>query len=590
MNPTPTLHTLDYLVIGSYMVFALAVGVMLSRRASQSSESFFLGGRSLPWWLVGISMVATSFASDTPIVVTEMIRQYGLQRVWWLFSACIALSTGMFLFSRLWRRAEITTDAEFYELRYHGRSAALLRGLRAAMSGVLTNIMTMGWVTLAMTSVIATIADVNRWVAIGLCAGVALTYATFSGFYGVVLTDFVQFFIAVGSMVYLGALAWGRVGGWEAISAKIAAAQGYGPTWTDLLPDLTTPSLDLLALVIFVGVLWWTDSGGYTMQRLSSCKSERHSIGAAIFQSVFQTSRVWMWIAVALVSIVLFPDLSDTPFGDTQAYPMVMNAYLGPGFKGLLVTGFLAAYMSTIDTHLNWGASYIMTDVYRRFIRPEATEKHYMLVTRLVVVLLMGLASAVVPFMKSVTQVWEIWALTQAGLGIIQFSRWFWWRITAFTEIALMACSLLLTVGAYAAAAVFPDFGMFGYAWAEMRFELKLTLFIAVTIPVSLVVTYLTPEVPVAQLEAFYRKVRPGGFWSVLPEAVQALPGRVASARTVADFFMGLMLMFGISLGIGYSILGAPDKAAVAFGCAVVGGLWVHRWFTKDALELGSIE
>ena len=580
------LHFIDYLVIGGYMVFALGVGVVLSRRASESTDNFFLGGRSMPWWLVGISMVATSFASDTPIVITEMVRQYGLQRIWWIFSACIALSGGMFLFSRLWRRAEITTDAEFLELRYHGRAAAVLRAYKAGWTGIVTNIMTMGWVTLAMTSVITTISDVHQWVAIALCAGVALVYATFSGFYGVVITDFVQFFIAVGSMSYLGIHAWNEMGGYEVIAEKIAAAPGYGPRTLSLFPDFSEPSMDLLALFIFVCVLWWTDSGGYTMQRLSSCKDEHHATKAAIFQAIFQTSRAWMWIAVALVSIALFPDLSDTPMGDTQAYPMVMNQFLGPGFKGLLVTGFLAAYMSTIDTHLNWGASYIMTDVYRRFFRPDASEKHYMVVTRMAVVGLMGLAACVVPLMKSVTSVWEIWALCSAGAGIIGFCRWFWWRISAFTELSALIGAGALTLITSAASAIWPDFGLFGTPWSELRFELKLTLFICLVIPGSLFVTLLTPPVPVDKLEAFYRKVRPGGFWSVLSPEVRALPNKVFSGTSVADFMFGLALMFGISLAIGYWLLGQTAWAMVSLGAAAVGAVWVHRWYKREVSEL----
>ena len=582
------LHFIDYLVIGGYMVFALGVGVVLSRRASASTDNFFLGGRSMPWWLVGISMVATSFASDTPIVITEMVRQYGLQRIWWIFSACIALSGGMFLFSRLWRRAEITTDAEFLELRYHGRAAAFLRAYKAGWTGIVTNIMTMGWVTLAMTSVITTISDVDRWVAIALCAGVALIYATFSGFYGVVITDFVQFFIAVGSMTYLGAHAWSEMGGYEVIAAKIIAAPGYGPQTLSLFPDFSEPSMDLLALFIFVCVLWWTDSGGYTMQRLSSCKDERHATKAAIFQAIFQTSRAWMWIAVALVSIALYPDLSDTPFGDTQAYPMVMNHFLGPGFKGLLVTGFLAAYMSTIDTHLNWGASYIMTDIYRRFVRPEADEKHYMLMTRIAVVLLMALAASVVPLMKSVTMVWEIWALCSAGAGIIGFCRWFWWRISAFTELSALIGAGSLTLITSVASAIWPDFGLFGTPWTEMRFELKLTLFIGIVIPGSLLVTLLTPPVPTDKLEAFYRKVRPGGFWGVLDPEVRALPNKVFSGTSVLDFMLGLALMFGISLAIGYWLLGQPTMALFCLGAAAVGGMWVYRWYGREVRELSG--
>jgi SSS family solute:Na+ symporter len=580
------LATVDYVVIGAYLVFALVVGVVLTRKASESSESYFLGGRTLPWWLVGISMVATSFASDTPIVVTEMIRQHGLQRIWWFFGACIGLSLGVFLFSRLWRRAEITTDAELYELRYSGRAAAVLRAFKGGWSGIVANLITMSWVINAMSGIITTLIDVNRWAAIAVCVLVALTYAMMSGFYGVVVTDFVQFFIAVGSMLYLAAVAWVRIGGFEEIQARVAAAPGYGEQTLSLFPDISHPGMDLLALFIFVVVLWWNDSGGYHMQRMSSCRDERHSILATLFLAVFQTSRAWLWIGVALVSIALFPDLSHTALGDTQAYPMVMDAYLGPGIKGLLVTGFLAAFMSTIDTHLNWGASYVMTDIYRRFMVREATERHYMWVTKVVVVLLMAGASLVAPLFSSVTEAWELLALTQAGVGLIAVLRWFWWRVSAYTELAVLLVSGALAIANLVLQHAWPGLTLFGLPWGQMPFEVKVALFIAISVPASIVVTYLTPPVERGRLEAFYRRVRPGGFWGVLPDEVRALPGQAFSAGSVADFFGGLMLMFGVSLGIGYSLLQRQGLALVCFGVAGLGALWTRRWFKREVAAM----
>jgi len=584
-----TLQTIDYCVIGAYMVFALTVGIVLSRKASESSENYFLGGRTLPWWLVGISMVATSFASDTPIVVTEMIRHHGLQRVWWFFSACIGLSLGVFLFSRLWRRAEITTDAEFYELRYSGRAAAFLRAYKGGWSGIVANLITMSWVINAMSGIITTMVDVNQWLAIGICVLVALIYAMFSGFYGVVVTDFVQFFIAIGSMAYLAVVSWTRVGGFEAIQQKISATPGYGPQTLELFPDLSRPSMDLLALFIFLIVLWWNDSGGYHMQRMGSCKDERHSILATLFLAVFQTSRAWLWIGVAIVSIVLFPDLSHMPLGDSQAYPMVMNAYLGPGIKGLLVTGFLAAFMSTIDTHLNWGASYVMTDLYQRFWRKDASQQHYMRVTKVVVVLLMLGASLIAPMFKSVTAAWEFLALTQAGVGLIAVLRWFWWRISAYTELTVLIGSAVLALVNLLLERLWPQLTLFGLPWGTMRFELKVALFIAVVIPLGLIVTYATPQVEHSKLASFYRKVRPGGFWGVLDQELLDLPGKAASLRSILDFCGGLMLMFGISLGIGYTLLQRYELAALALGLAALGGLWIYAWFKREVAVMRQL-
>jgi len=581
---TPTLAFWDYVVIGGYMLFALSIGFILSRRASESSDNYFLGGRSFPWWLVGISMIATSYASDTPLVVTEMIRQHGMQRLWWILSGCIGLSTAIILFSRLWRRAEITTDAEFYELRYSGKAAAFLRGYKALFNAIPHNVIVMGWVTLAMSSIIATMTPFDRWTAIAVCVSVALTYAVFSGFYGVVVTDFVQFFIAVGGMLILLFVAWNKVGGLDVMVQKISETPEFGEKTFSMFPDFASFDMDLLALFIFVFVLWWNDANGYIMQRMSSCKNEKHSVLATMFYATFQTSRIWLWAGVALVSIVLFPNLLHTPFGDTQAYPMVMNTYLGPGLKGLLVTAFLAAYMSTIDTHLNWGASYIMTDVYRRFVKKDATERHYMVVTKTVVVVLMLLAAAVVPFMTSVTMAWEILALLLAGQGIINFARWFWWRINAFTELTALLTAAALSIFNVVMLVGWPDLVMFGTPYAEIPFVLKLTVFMAVVVPLSLVVTFLTPPVPVETLETFYRKIRPGGAWGVLSPEVRNLPGNAFAFRTLVDVVGVLMVTFGISLGIGYWLFGNYVVMACCFAASCLGAVRVYMWYRREVL------
>ncbi len=579
---TPNLATIDYVIIIGYMAFAVGVGIVLTRKASESSENYFLGGRNLPWWLVGISMIASSYASDTPLVVTEMIRQFGLQRLWWFLSGCIGISTAIFLFARLWRRAEITTDAELYEMRYAGRPAAFLRGFKACFDGLVHNFLIIAWVTLAMSSIISTMTPFDRWTAIAVCVVVAVSYAVLSGFYGVVVTDFIQFFIAVFGMAALAFIAWTKVGGLEVIIQEVSANPAYGPKTFDLLPDFASFSMDLVALLVFVLLLWWNDSGGYHMQRMSSCKDEKHAVLAMMFFGIFQTSRAWLWVGVALVSMVLFPDLSHTEFGDTQAYPMVMNTFLQPGLKGVLVTAFLAAYMSTIDTHLNWGASYIMTDVYRRFIKPVAPEKHYMRVTKLVVVVMMLMAVCIVPLLKSVTMAWEILALLLTPNKILSFCRWFWWRINAFTEISALICASVIAVIHMVLSGYFPDAELFGMPLGEMRFSIKLCLSLGITLPVAITVTLLTPPVPTDRLESFYRKVRPGGFWGVLGPDVVGLPGKAASTRTVADFFGGVALTFGISMCAGHLMLQRYTVAAVSAGVALLGAAWVYRWYQRE--------
>jgi len=573
---------LDYAIIGAYMLFAVGTGIYFSKKASQSSENYFLGGRSLPWWMIAVSMVATSFASDTPLVVTEITRTDGLQRIWWVFVAVLALIVGIFLFSRLWRRAAIITDAEFYELRYEGKSAAFLRGFRAFFAGIVQNLLTIGWVTFAMSSIITTVTDIPRWWAIGLCMLVALVYATFSGFYGVVVTDFVQFFIATFSMIVLAVIAVVKIGGLSHVLETIAATDGYGPRTLSIFPDFKSFNLDLVKLLIYIFVLWWVDASGYNMQRMSACRNERDSVLATIFYAIFQCCRPWIWVVVALVSIVLFPVLK-APYNDTHAYPLVMNEYLGAGLKGLLVTAFLAAFMSTVDTHLNWGASYMMTDVYRRFIRKEATQRHYMIVTKMIVVLMMVAGVGITLYIAwkglTVSAVWEFFAFIMVGSGIISVLRWFWWRINAYTEITTLSLGLIL---GFANPFIPASISLFGYPWPEMPFEIKIAVLTGIVVPISLIVTFLTPAVSKEKLEAFYRKVRPGGFWGVLSRDVRDLPGKTLTLSTLFDVIGGIMLCYGISLAIGYSILLKFDKAVLCALLAVVGGFVVIRWFKKE--------
>lgn len=577
------MHAIDYAIIGAYLIFALGVGVFFSKKASQNTENYFLGGRSLPWWMIGISMVATSFASDTPLWTTEIIRTDGLQRLWWVLIAVMTLIVGIFLFSRLWRRAEIVTDAEFYEMRYEGKSAAFLRGFRAFFSGVVQNIITMAWVIFAMSSIITVMTGFeNQWLAIGICLVVALTYATCSGFYGVVVTDFVQFFLAIGSMLALAVIAVMNLGGMQEVLAGVVAEPGYGEKTLTIFPDLTTFDMDTAKLLIIILVFAWNDASGYNMQRMSACRNEKDAVKATIFYAIFQTIRPWMWVVVALVSISLFPVIAE-PHSDTHAYAFVMDKYLGPGLRGLLVVSFLAAFMSTIDTHLNWGASYLMVDVYQRFIKPEATQKHYMVVTKIIVILLMCAAATIVPLLTSVTAAMEFMAILMVGGGIIAVLRWFWWRINAFTEITAIMLGVIIGFTNL----LLPDSLMvFGMAWGDIPFEIKIGAFTAFVIPVSLIVTYMTPAVSKEKLNSFYSKVRPGGFWSILDKDVRNLPGKALSKSIFIDVIGAMCMCYGLSLAIGYAILLQWTQSIICLALAIGGSVIVAIWFKKEVQRI----
>jgi SSS family transporter len=583
MNP---LHWIDYTIIGGYLLLSLIIGLSMSRRAGRSSESYFLGNRSMPWWVNGISLAATALASDTPLVVTEMVRSRGLQRLWWLFAGIFSLVAAVYLFSRLWRRLEAMTDAEFCELRYDGRSAAVLRGVRAFMSGVVANLITIAWVTLGMAAVITVMMPVDKWTAITVAMGVTLVYTMIGGFFGAVLTDVVQFVIAVVAMVLLAVIAVTRFGGMETVLAAVQTAPSFGPHTLAIFPQFDHSSLDLACFVILLS-LWWTDTGGFVMQRMSACRNERDAVKAMLFFAVWQAIRPWMWAVVALVSIGLFPVLT-APMTDTHAYPLVMNRYLGIGLRGLLITAFAAAFMSTITTQLNWGASYLMKDGYCRFFRPQAPEKELVLVSRIMTVLLAIAGILITPLLSSLTAAWEFLALLPAGYGVISVLRWFWWRVNAWTELSVLAAGLGCAVFNISLNVFAPRLPVFGLAWSDWRAELKLLLFTLLAVLISLIVTFATKPVGLEKLRAFNRKVRPGGWWAPVESGVApaSLPAPVFTWGSIGDMLGGLALCLGASVGIGYAILLQPGPSAIAFSFALLGGLHVHRWFQRNELTL----
>lgn len=572
------LHWIDYAIIATYLLVSLGIGLAMTRRAGSSSENYFLGGRSMPWWINGISLAATSFASDTPLVVTEMVRDRGLQRLWWMFAGVFALVVAVYLFARLWRRLEIVTDAEFCELRYDGRSAAVLRVVRAFMSGIVTNLITMAWVTLGMASIITVTMPVDKWTAVSIAMGVTLVYTMFGGFFSAVLTDLVQFSVAVVAMVTVAIIGVIKCGGMSAVLEAVRQSPAHGERTLSLLPQFDHANLDLACFVILLA-LWWTDSGGYVTQRMSACRNERDAAKAMMFFALWQSIRPWMWAVVALVSIALFP-VMPAGYTDTHAYPLVINQVLGIGLRGLLITAFAAAFMSTITTQLNWGASYLIRDCYCRFLRPQAPEREVVLVSRLATVLLAVAGISLTPLLTSITQAWEFLALLLAGSGVIGVVRWFWWRANAWTELSAMAAGLGCAMVNIALTALAPRAELFGRAWTDWRFELKLALFTAIALAVSTAVTFLTRPVSRERLLAFHAKARPGGAWGAVSRA--AAPADrpdVLTWGTLWDILGGVALCLGATLGIGYSLLLKPGPAAIAFTVALGGAVGVFRWF-----------
>jgi len=390
-------------------------------------------------------MVATTFAADTPLAITELVRSDGIWRNWYWWCLALGGLLGVFFFSRLWRRAQVLTDNELIELRYSGRPAALLRGFKAIYFALLYNFIVMGWVINGMSAVASVTLGVGRNWAVWGCALVALLYSTASGFWGVVVTDFFQFILAMGGAIILAVLAVKYIGGMSELIEEVKLSAGYQSDTLQFFPSLPGGSEGFLStnfftFLIFIFVMWWAshnaDGGGYIIQRMSSCKNERHALLATLwFNLANYAFRVWPWVVVAVVSLVLFPSLSDDPIGDKAGYPKVMMEVCGPGVLGLLIASFLAAFMSTISTHLNWGASYLLNDVYRRFVKPDAEEKHYVWASRFATVFVMAGAAITATFMGSIARAWEfIWAMG-CGIGPVLILRWFWWRINAWSEM-----------------------------------------------------------------------------------------------------------------------------------------------------------
>ena len=399
---------IDAAIIIAYILFALGLGLHYSKRAGSNIGEFFVSGRNLPWWLAGTSMVATTFAADTPLAVTGLVVKDGIAGNWLWWNMVLSGMMATFLFSRLWRRAEILTDVELTELRYSGKSASLLRGFRALYIGLPINCITMGWVILAMQKIIGLTFNLpdttsSRILIVLVCMLIAGIYCALSGFWGVVMTDIVQFCMAMIGSIALAVIAVTKIGGIGALKTKLAEVHGADHTILNFVPDFSAGEMVILTFGVYLGVQWWASNGvdgsGYIAQRMFAARDERNTLLATLwFNIAHYTIRLWPWILVALVSMVVYPNLEDPEAG----YPMLMLDYLPVGLLGLMMTAFLAAFMSTIDTHLNWGASYLVNDFYKRFFKPEADDRHYVIVSRVSVVLIMVVAGVTSLFMQSI--------------------------------------------------------------------------------------------------------------------------------------------------------------------------------------------
>jgi solute:Na+ symporter, SSS family len=587
-SPLSNLHVYDWIIVAVYVTVTLALGLAFRKRAAQSTDEYFLSGRSLPWWILGTSMVATTFAADTPLAVTGFIRNHGIWYNWFGWHYVLSQMFAVFLFSRFWRRAEVVTDNELIEMRYSGRSAAFLRGFKASYFALLYNFIVLGWVLKGMGTVAEAVLGVDPQAAVIVGAALALSYALLAGFWGVVITDVIQFFLAMTGSITVAVLAVRNVGGIAELKTRLAASPLFSENTLAIIPGggMSWDS-DFVKFLVFVSLMWWAshnaDGGGYLIQRMAAAKDEKHARGATLWFVVGNNVvRYWPWILTGLCSLLLFPVI---PEGMTEeaAYPLVMLKVLGPGLLGLVLVSFFAAFMSTIDTHLNWGASYLVNDIYRRFLRPDAGEKESVLAAKLCVFFMMVFAVIVAFALSSIGKAWLfVWAMG-AGVGPVLILRWFWWRINAWSEISALAASVTLAVGFEIIAAIQTgaEYQLFStpmtFRGVALATHHKALILVPVTMAVWITVTFLTRPVDPDRLAAFYRKVRPGGWWVPVSSQMPEVVADGLSWSLVRVWAAGCAGVFGFLFGIGKLLLAETGTAIPLLGLAIVGGWVVAR-------------
>jgi Na+/proline symporter len=577
-----TLTTLDWAIVVVSILVCFVPAVLMARRAGRDTTEFFTSGRAAPWWLIGVSMVATTFSTDTPNLVTDLVRTGGVANnwQWWAF-----LLTGMatvFFFARLWRRSGVLTDLEFYELRYSGRAASLVRGFRAVYLGLFFNCFIMASVNLAAAKIGNVVLGWPMEQTLLICAGLNVLFAATGGLWGVMYVDLIQFGIAMTGAFAAAwfALAQPEVGGLAGLVERLPAET------LALVPDFGNWGLTLSIFVIPLTIQWWSvwypgaepGGGSYVAQRMLAARSERDALaGTLLFNAAHYALRSWPWIVVALASLLVFPDLASIQaafpnvdprlLGNDMAYPAMLK-FLPAGLLGLMVAGMLAAYVSTIVTHLNWGASYLVHDFWRRFMRPGASEAHYVAAGRWVTALLMVLAAAFTFVLDTAQQAFQLLLSIGAGTGLLYLLRWFWWRINAWCEIVAMLASFIVAIGFFIA----QKSGM------AIPAHVALLTTVATTTIAWVVTAFVAPSESDATLERFYRQVRPAGpGWAALRARTGLPPSPDALPQAFLAWTLGCLAIYGALFGTGSWLYGHVATAAFWSVVALLSAAWLTR-------------
>src|SRR5215204_3036494 len=587
-----TLSAIDWAIVAAYFLMSTVIGLMFTKRGGESLNEYFLSGRNVSWWLAGASMVATTFAADTPLVVTGLVVAHGVAGNWLWWNMVMSGMLTVFFFARLWRRANVMTDVEFAEIRYAGQRAAFLRGFRAVYLGVAINLIIMGWVTRAMIKILTISLGISPVLAVGICFVITVVYSVAAGLWAVLWTDLIQFVIKMSAVIVLAIYSVRAVGGMDALIAGVSKHFGSEAAALSVLPVKVAPDgleayawMPLLALAVFLSMQWWAayypgaepGGGGYVAQRIFSSKTERDGVLATLFfQVAHYALRPWPWIVTGLATVILYPSLQDREAGYVHAFVDLLPT----PWRGFMLAGFAAAYMSTIGTHLNWGASYLVNDFYKRFVKPNESERHYVGVGRIATVLLFLGSIAVTSQLSSVEQAWKFLIALGAGTGLVLILRWYWWRINAWSEISAMIASFVVSMialrvipGRFAAGDPSAD------AWVMI-------VTVASSTVVWLSVTFLTAPEPAEKLESFYRRVRPGGpGWARVSERAgygrESIPG---GALAWTNWIAGIIAVYATLFGLGKLVFGQLGAGLGLLAIAAAAFAWIARSFRSDRM------
>jgi Na+/proline symporter len=599
------LSAIDWAIVFAYFALSMGIGVLFTKKGGESVEEYFLSGRNVSWWLAGASMVATTFAADTPLVVTGLVFNNGVAGNWLWWNMLMSGMLTVFFFARLWRRAGVMTDVEFAELRYSGRPAAALRGFRALYLALPINLIILGWVTKAMIKILTISLGLHpvhvlgmtvsgEVIAVGICFVITVAYSTGAGMWAVLWTDLVQFVIKMSAVIVLAVYAVRAVGGMDRLKSGLTAHYGSADAALSVMPIRWTPSgiagyawMPLLTLAVFLSVQWWAawypgaepGGGGYVAQRIFSSKTERDGVLATLFfQVAHYAIRPWPWIVTGLATVLLYPAGIGPTHDHEATYVQAFVDLLPTPWRGFMMAGFAAAYMSTVGTQLNWGASYLVNDFYRRFVNKTAEDRHYVTVSRWATVVLFLLSILVTSQLDTVASAWQLLLALGSGTGLVLILRWYWWRINAWSEISAMVASFAVSLSAM------PLVKSRLPADSPLIQTYVMLITVAVSTVVWLAVTFLTAPEPEAKLEAFYQKVRPGGpGWRRISDRLgyggESIPG---GALAWTNWLAGIVAVYASLFGIGKIVFGELGTGALLLVIAAAAFAWIAKAFREE--------